>query len=96
MVLPDNEVLNVNDILMDYLFRKISFVGSESATWCGKFYNVLLHLAIHLAHRTAINLLVIARNTLYPHCGDSAFLDISSERTIHCAFLQARYSNYLE
>ena len=79
----------------DYLFRKIYLVGSESATWCGKFY-VLLHRAIRLTHRTAINGLVIAGDTLYPYCNDSAVLDISSERTIHCALLKAQYSNHLE
>jgi len=29
-------------------------------------------------------------------CSDSAVLDISSERTIHCALLKALYSKYLE
>jgi hypothetical protein len=81
---------------MEYLFRTIYFVGSEFATWCGKFYNALLHRARHLDHRTAINSLAIAGNTPYPHCSYSAVLDISSERTIHCALLKVRYSNYLE
>ena len=94
--LSDNEVAKVNEVLMDYLFRKIYFVGSEFSTWCGKLYNVLLHHAIHLAHRTAIKVLVIAGNTLYPHCSESAVLDISSERTIHCPPLKAWYFNYPE
>jgi hypothetical protein len=76
---------------MDYLFHEIYFVGSEFATRWGKFYDVLLHRAINVAHRTAINGLVTAENTLYPNCRDSVFLDISSERTIHCALLKAQY-----
>ena len=51
---------------------------------------------MHLAHRTGINGLVISGDILYPHCSDSVVIDISSERTIHCALLKARYSNYFE
>jgi hypothetical protein len=50
---------------------------------------------MHLAHRTETNGLMIAGKTLYPHCSDRSVLDISSERTIHCGLLKARYSNYL-
>jgi len=39
---------------------------------------------------------VTTGNIPYPHCRDSAILDIPSKKAIYCALHKARYSNYLE